>query len=315
MRIKFSGAVVLLLGLVACLPLAADNETIEPAAPLTVDEVYLGLSMGPLRAAQLVDLPEELVLRAGEVTIGSAQIAAEIEKAVEELQIHAQLQENAFFVLESLATEALLLQEARAWAESIALDTTKETADSLIQIYLESLAAEVTVSDEELRAWFEASKEMFGGATYDQVAEILKLFLISEKRNQVVKAHMDSLSERTVVEVDAAWVEAQAASALDNPVDKARRSGKPTVVDFGAEGCGPCDEMAPILGELREQYAEQCNVLIIQVRDEPILAARYGIESIPVQVFFDQEGKEVFRHVGFFPKEQILAQLAELGTN
>jgi thioredoxin 1 len=44
------------------------------------------------------------------------------------------------------------------------------------------------------------------------------------------------------------------------------------------------------------------------------LAARYGIQSIPVQIFFDKDGKEVFRHVGVFPQEEIEKKLAEMGV-
>ena len=86
------------------------------------------------------------------------------------------------------------------------------------------------------------------------------------------------------------------------------------MVDFGASGCGPCDMMTPILEELRQAYGEQCNVLFVQVTEERVLTARYGIGSIPAQVFFDREGKEMDRHSGFYPKEEMVARLKELGV-
>ena len=86
------------------------------------------------------------------------------------------------------------------------------------------------------------------------------------------------------------------------------------MIDFGREGCGPCDLMTPILNELSKEYAEKCNILFCHTGDNPLLASRYSITSIPIQVFFDKDGKEVFRHVGFFPKDQIVAKLAELGV-
>jgi thioredoxin 1 len=49
------------------------------------------------------------------------------------------------------------------------------------------------------------------------------------------------------------------------------------------------------------------------VQDQ-ILAARYGIQSIPVQIFFDKDGKEVLRHVGFWPQEEIEKQMAKMGV-
>jgi thiol-disulfide isomerase/thioredoxin len=102
--------------------------------------------------------------------------------------------------------------------------------------------------------------------------------------------------------------------AGDNPVDRARRSGKPTIVEFGAKGCIPCDMMQPILDKLRKDYPQKLNVVFVHVGEEQILSSRYGIRSIPVQVFFDNKGKEVFRHTGFFPEEDIMVQLKKMGV-
>ena len=55
-------------------------------------------------------------------------------------------------------------------------------------------------------------------------------------------------------------------------------------------------------------------MLFVHVGQEQILAARYGIQTIPMQVFFDKDGKEVFRHVGFWPQEEIEKKLAEMGV-
>ena len=56
-----------------------------------------------------------------------------------------------------------------------------------------------------------------------------------------------------------------------------------------------------------------CTSLFVHVREKQILAARYGVETIPVQIFFDKSGKEVFRHIGFFPQEEIEKKLTEMG--
>ena len=53
----------------------------------------------------------------------------------------------------------------------------------------------------------------------------------------------------------------------------------------------------------------------VDVREQQILGARYRISSIPVQVFFDKDGKEFYRHVGFFPKDNILAKFKEMGVS
>jgi thioredoxin 1 len=89
-------------------------------------------------------------------------------------------------------------------------------------------------------------------------------------------------------------------------------SGKPTLVQFGAGGCPPCDMMQPILGKLKKRFPDKLNVVFAHVRENPILGARFGIRSIPVQVFFDKNGEEVFRHVGFYAEDEILKQLAQM---
>ncbi len=302
---------VLLLAFLCALPpaVAADTQVEGAAAPPTVEQTYLGLSKGPLRAAHLTDLPEGLVMRSGDVQIAVAQIAAEINTIEDQPKMREQLNNNLFFVLELLATRALLLKEAQA----AALDTAGQPDPTVINAYLESLAAKVQVTEQEARAFFNANADMFGGATYEQVATNLQAYLRNEKQQAIVDAHINSLSERIPVEVNAVWLQQIAPAALDTSVDRARRSGKPTLVDFGATGCTACDLMAPIVEQLRAQYSVQCNVLFVSVSEEPVLSARYGVNSIPVQVLFDKEGKEFFRHIGFLPKEKIVAKLAELG--
>ncbi len=55
-------------------------------------------------------------------------------------------------------------------------------------------------------------------------------------------------------------------------------------------------------------------MLFLGVGKEQVLGRRFGVHTIPVQVFFDHQGKEVYRHVGAFPEDQIKAKLSELGA-
>jgi len=90
-------------------------------------------------------------------------------------------------------------------------------------------------------------------------------------------------------------------------------TGLPRLVDLGAGKCIPCKKMAPILDELKEEYAGRLEVVFIDVWQDKDAAQKYGIASIPTQIFLDPAGKELFRHEGFFAKEDILAQWKELG--
>lgn len=88
----------------------------------------------------------------------------------------------------------------------------------------------------------------------------------------------------------------------------------PRLVDLGAKKCVPCKMMAPILDELAKEYKGRLSVEFIDVWQNPGAGDKYGIQSIPTQVFYDASGKEFFRHEGFYPKEDILAKFREKGV-
>jgi len=116
---------------------------------------------------------------------------------------------------------------------------------------------------------------------------------------------------------------------LDNPVEnvavkeiQAVETGKtkkfkalPRLVDLGAGKCIPCKMMAPILEELKKEYAGIFNVEFIDVWKNPDAGNKYSIRMIPTQIFFDAAGKELFRHEGFFSAEDILGKWQELGVD
>ena len=81
----------------------------------------------------------------------------------------------------------------------------------------------------------------------------------------------------------------------------------PKLLDLGANKCIPCKAMAPILEELKKEYAGKLEVEFIDVWKNPDAGKPYGIQMIPTQIFFDAGGKELFRHTGFFGKDDILA--------
>jgi len=86
--------------------------------------------------------------------------------------------------------------------------------------------------------------------------------------------------------------------------------GKPVLVDFWAEWCGPCRMVSPILDEISAEHGEKLTIVKVNVDEEPALAQQYGITSIPaLQVF--QGGEVVKSIVGAKPKPQLLADLSE----
>ncbi|MHC1767367.1 MAG: organomercurial lyase [Verrucomicrobiia bacterium] len=89
----------------------------------------------------------------------------------------------------------------------------------------------------------------------------------------------------------------------------------PKLVDLGADKCIPCKMMAPILEQLKKDYAGRMDVEFIDVWKNAGAGKKYGIKLIPTQIFYGADGKELFRHEGFFGKEDILGKWKELGVD
>ncbi|NQV31462.1 MAG: hypothetical protein HQ515_02155 [Phycisphaeraceae bacterium] len=94
---------------------------------------------------------------------------------------------------------------------------------------------------------------------------------------------------------------------------KTAGSDLPRLLDLGADKCIPCKLMAPILDEMKEEFAGRLQVDFIDVWKNPNEAPKYKITTIPTQIFFDAQGKELWRHVGFIAREDILAKWKALG--
>lgn len=87
----------------------------------------------------------------------------------------------------------------------------------------------------------------------------------------------------------------------------------PRLVDVGADKCIPCIKMAPILENLKENFVGRMDVKFVDAwknRDE---ASGYGVQMIPTQIFYAADGKELYRHTGFFGREDILNKWQQLG--
>ncbi len=96
-------------------------------------------------------------------------------------------------------------------------------------------------------------------------------------------------------------------------VDNGNAEPLPLLLELGSYSCIPCKQMIPILKELTESYQGQLKVQFIDVWQDRESAQKYNVRLIPLQIFFDKQGNELFRHEGFFAREDILAKWKELG--
>ena len=91
---------------------------------------------------------------------------------------------------------------------------------------------------------------------------------------------------------------------------------KVTFIELGSVRCIPCQKMQPIMESVEEKFAGQVNVVFYDVwtKEGQPYAEKYNIKLIPTQVFLDENGKEYFRHEGFFPEEELIEVLKQKGV-
>ncbi|NLH98123.1 MAG: thioredoxin family protein [Chthonomonadales bacterium] len=108
--------------------------------------------------------------------------------------------------------------------------------------------------------------------------------------------------------------QAAGGTGLTDPSPPTSAPGVPRMLELGSVSCIPCKMMKPVMEELEKEYGPNLKVDFIDVWQDPEAGRRYGVESIPTQILYDADGKEVFRHVGFWPKDEIVAAFAANGV-
>ncbi len=157
-----------------------------------------------------------------------------------------------------------------------------------------------------------------GKKKLDEVAPILEELIRDAKGKEKIEEYITSLREKAKVEIDEKRLKDVTATAPDTNTseefNKAVKSGKPLLVDFGANNCVPCRQLRPILKDLAKEQMGKAEILIIDVYKFKSLAAEYKIQVVPTLIFFDKSGKEVYRHMGAWDKDSIVKKLTEIGA-
>ena len=227
--------------------------------------------------------------------------------------------------LEQLIVKRLLLQEARNENISPPVRTYKDTEKDALSPE-EALISELmkkkfstlpTVTKEEVKNFYSMFKTQMGGKTLDEVSPAIEQIILEGKQQEQVRGYVGELRSRAKVEIDQIRLQKIAVKPPESNTEeefrKALASGKPTLVDFGANSCVPCRQLRPVLKDVKNEYSGKAEILVIDVYKYQNLAKEHKIMLIPTLVFFDAKGKEAFRHMGVLDKEKIVAKLKEIG--
>lgn len=282
------------------------NRDLQAQSTKTIAENYPFLATYALPYAVLAKLKPGTLLVSDKIVIKESEVRSKIRRS--DRAIRAQLQKNALFVLEEMAAERLLLREALAHGEK-----RQGPSKEIVARYLDQKFKDLTVSEAELRQYYQDNKHMLGDPDLDPLKESLREFLKEQKKQKALRQYILTLGQRRLIQVNEDWLKKQNLLAKENPVDRLRMAGKPALVLFGAMGECPCDMVSPIIIQLGEKHKGQIEVLIVSLREERILADRFGVQTIPDLIFFDHRGREIFRYVGFLPEKAIEEKLKQFG--
>jgi thioredoxin 1 len=252
------------------------------------------------------------------------QFNKEIAK-MEDPLMRDMLREEPNKYLEGIIMKVLLLQEAKKQGLSAPVKTYKDAEknarspeESIITGFLEKkFSSPPEVTREEIEAFYKMYKDQMQGKPLKEVTPAIEQLIREMKQREALGQFLGELRKNAKVEINQERLQKIAAkppeSNTEEDFKQALISGKPILVDFGANSCVPCRQMRPILKEITTEYSEKAKILVIDVYKYQKLAQEYKIMLIPTLIFFDPKGKEAFRHVGPLEKEKIVAKLKEIG--
>ena len=227
--------------------------------------------------------------------------------------------------LEGIIIKTILLQEAKKQNISAPVKTYKDATKDPIspeegmiaELMKKKFSDQPAVTKEEIKTFYSLFKDRMEGKSLEQATPAIEQIIREGKQQEEARQFIGELRSSAKVEIDQIRLEKIAAkppeSNTEEDFKKAIISGKPVLVDFGANSCLPCRQLRPVLKEIAKEHTGKANILVIDVYKYQDLAREYKIQLIPTLVFFDVKGKEVFRNVGVLEKEKIVAKLKEIG--
>ncbi len=277
-----------------------------------LEEAYPGLVPGALAHAVLGELPEGVLLKSGTVQVSARELQEEFDNAP--VFVKDEMRKNAPFVLEQMVTGKLLLTAARKSAADRKIDIAGKSDNDVVRDYFDAVVSGIKLAEGEAKEFYDKNAAICGDTPFEKMKDEIEAYVLQQKKEAAAAAHVRTLGQRMEIAVSAKWLAEQVPLVRDNPVDKARFGGKPAFVDFGGAGCCGPDRMQPVVEAVEAKYRDKLAVLYVDAKTAPILAARYAVNSIPMQVLFDKDGREIFRHNGVMDEKEIAGQLKAAGV-
>ena len=279
----------------------------EDNAPVRLSEKYPGLSQGILFAAQLSQLPDNVLVQIKGKDITKEMLAQKVDGLSEEMRSNAG--NYLFYLLEEMVTEPILLTIVLGAAT---LPESNDAVQQLFKDYISKVFGDFEITEEEAKKFYDENVEMFPDLNFDEIKDMLRDQLLKQKQQEIWKSHQRSIGFQIKISINAAWVAENAEKVKDNPVDNARAGDKPVLAVFSAEWCPTCKQLQPIIESIKATGNQDVLILEIDINNNGFLPSRYDISAIPVLVFFDKSGNEVERHVGFITEEKLVEKLKAL---
>jgi thioredoxin 1 len=286
--------------------------------------IIVGLAGGFLFHIFYLESPGRQVLaRVNDDKITVEQFNKELAKVENPLQDIYKEEPDKF--LEEIIIKTLLLQEAKKQGFSAPVKIDKDAAkgslspeETIINEFVEKKFSSLSeVTHEEIERFYKMYKYQMLGKSLEEVTPAIEQYVRQAKRQDALRQFLGELRSNAKVEIAENRLKRIASKPAESNTEedfkKALLSGKPVLVDFGANSCIPCRQLRPILKEVGKEYVGKASVLVIDVYKHQRLASDYGVRLIPTLIFFDSKGKEMFRHMGAMEKEKIVAKLKEIG--
>jgi len=228
-------------------------------------------------------------------------------------------------LLERIIVRTILLQEAKKQGISVPTKTYKDTEKNplppeesiIVEFIGNKFSSPPEVKSEEVEAFYRVYKDRMGGKPLKEVAPAIEQYIREAKQQEALGQFLEELRKNAKVDINQERLQKIAVKPpemnTEEELKQALASGKPILVDFGANSCLPCRQMRPVLKEIGTEYSDKTKILTIDVYKNQNLAREYKILMLPTLVFFDSKGKEVFRNVGIMEKEKIVGKLKEIG--